>query len=111
MAVIVTETAAQQISTVIAAQDMDKATVIRMGIAGGGCSGLRYFLGFDTEAGINPDVDVCYDQHGVKLVTTKKYALHLDGTTIDFRDGPMGSGFVIDNPNYISGGCPGCGGH
>jgi Fe-S cluster assembly iron-binding protein IscA len=42
----------------------------------------------------------------------KKFALHLDGTTIDFQDGPLGRGFTIDNPNYaLGGGCPGCGGH
>jgi Fe-S cluster assembly iron-binding protein IscA len=39
-------------------------------------------------------------------------ALHLDGTTIDFQDGPHGRGFAIDNPSVPrSGGCPGCGGH
>ena len=111
MAVIVTEEAAQQINKVIAEQEMDEGTVIRMGIAGGGCSGLRYFLGFDKESGVDPDVDACFDQHGVKLVTSKKHDLHLDGTTIDYRDGPSGSGFVIENPNNVGGGCPGCGGH
>ena len=46
------------------------------------------------------------------MVTTKLFALHLDGTTIDFQDGPMGRGFAIDNPNQPKGGgCPGCGGH
>ena len=111
MAVIVTEEAAKQINKVIADQNMEEGTVVRMGIAGGGCSGLRYFLGFDNESKVDPDVDVCFEQHGVKLVASKKHDLHLDGTTVDYRDGPMGSGFAIENPNYISGGCPGCGGH
>ena len=48
-----------------------------------------------------------YEHHGVTLVTRKKFALHLDGTSIDFKDGPMGRGFAIVNPNYSSGGgCP-----
>ena len=62
--------------------------------------------------GVQSGGDARYEQYGVPLVTTKKFALHLDGTTIDFKDGPMGRGFAIDNPNYAQGGgCPGCGGH
>ena len=86
----------------------EEGAVLRMGIGGGGCSGLQYSLGFDTE--FDPAVDTRFDQNGVPLVTTKKFALHLDGTTIDFQDGPMGRGFAVDNPNYVSR-CPGCGGH
>jgi iron-sulfur cluster assembly protein len=109
MAVTVTETAATEIKRILEAQKLDANTVLRMGMAGGGCSGLQYSLGFDTE--YNPEVDARYQNHGINLVTRKKY-VHLDGTTIDFQDGPMGRGFSIENPNYSKGGgCPGCGGH
>lgn len=108
MAVRLTETAAHEIKQIFESQKLDEGTYLRMGVAGGGCAGLQYSLGFDTE--FDPSVDACFEQHGVKLVTAKKFALHLDGTTIDFKDGPMGRGFAIDNPNYVSG-CPGCGGH
>lgn len=110
MPVTVTETAAQEIKRILEAQKLEPKTVLRMGMAGGGCSGLQYSLGFDTE--FDPQVDARYENHGVSLVTRKKYALHLDGTTVDFQDGPMGRGFSIENPNYPrGGGCPGCGGH
>jgi iron-sulfur cluster assembly protein len=110
MAVLLTETAAQEIQRIMKAQNLEEGTVLRMGIGGGGCSGLQYSLGFDNQ--FDPAVDARFDQHGVPLVTSKKFALHLDGTTIDFQDGPMGRGFSIDNPNYPrGGGCPGCGGH
>jgi iron-sulfur cluster assembly protein len=109
MAVTLTETAANEIKQILESQDLEAGTFLRMGVAGGGCSGLQYSLGFDTE--LDPAVDACFEQHGIKLVTMKKFALHLDGTTIDFKYGPMGRGFSIDNPNYASGGCPGCGGH
>ena len=110
MAVTVSETAATEIRRIMEAQKLEANTVLRMGMAGGGCSGLQYSLGFDTE--YDPEVDARYENHGVALVTRKKYALHLDGTTIDFQDGPMGRGFAIENPNYPrGGGCPGCGGH
>lgn len=109
MAITLTQSAADEIKQIIDSQDLDEGTFLRMGVAGGGCSGLQYSLGFDTEW--DPAVDTSFEQHGIKLVTMKKFALHLDGTTIDFKDGPMGRGFSIDNPNYASGGCPGCGGH
>ncbi|MCX7428015.1 MAG: iron-sulfur cluster assembly accessory protein [Planctomycetia bacterium] len=109
MGVTLTESAANEIKQILESQSLEKGTFLRMGVAGGGCSGLQYSLGFDTE--LDPKVDACFEHHGLRLVTKKKFALHLDGTTIDFKDGPMGCGFSIDNPNYASGGCPGCGGH
>jgi iron-sulfur cluster assembly protein len=110
MSVILTEKAAGEVKRIMESQKVEPNTVLRMGVAGGGCSGLAYSLGFDTE--FDPKVDARSDNHGVGLVTRKKYALHLDGTTIDFQDSPMGRGFTIENPNYSrGGGCPGCGGH
>jgi iron-sulfur cluster assembly protein len=110
MSVVLSETAAGEILRIMDSQKMEPSTVLRMGVAGGGCSGLQYSLGFDNE--FDPKVDARYQQHGVTLVTRKKFALHLDGTSIDFKDGPMGRGFAIVNPNYpAGGGCPGCGGH
>jgi iron-sulfur cluster assembly protein len=108
MAVILTEAAAGEIKRYREAQKVEEGAVLRMGVAGGGCSGLQYTLGFDTN--FDSQVDARYEEHGVTVVTTKKMALHLDGTTIDFLDGPMGRGFSIDNPNVPrGGGCPGCG--
>lgn len=110
MAINVTETAAAEIKRYVADQKLGDEAVLRMGVAGGGCSGLQYTLGFDTT--FEPDTDARYAQHGVTLVVNKKMALHLDGTTIDFQDGPMGRGFSIENPNVPrGGGCPGCGHH
>jgi len=108
MSVTLTESAANEIKQILQSQAIADTTYLRMGVAGGGCAGLQYSLGFDTQ--FDPAVDACFDHHGVKLLTKKKFALHLDGTTIDFKDGPLGRGFAIDNPNYVSG-CPGCGGH
>ncbi len=110
MAINLTETAAGEIKRYMADQKVEEGAVLRMGVAGGGCSGLQYTLGFETD--FNPTVDARYEQHGVAVVTTKKMALYLDGATVDFLDGPMGRGFSIENPNVPrGGGCPGCGGH
>ena len=110
MAITLTETAAGEVKRIMDSQKVESNTVLRMGIAGGGCSGLQYSLGFDTT--FDPQTDARFEQQGVALVTRKKFALHLDGTVIDFQDSPMGRGFTIENPNYSrGGGCPGCGGH
>ncbi len=86
MAVTLTESAATEVKRLIEGEKLGDDTCLRMAIGGGGCSGLQYGLGFDQE--YDPDVDAKYDFHGVALVTKKKFALHLDGTTIDFQDGP-----------------------
>ncbi len=110
MSILLSPTAITEVKNVKDAQNLSPETLLRIGILGGGCSGLQYSLGFDEQ--FDPKIDVKYDFDGVSLVTHKKYDLHLDGTEIDFVDTPMSRGFTIENPNYPStGGCPGCGGH
>jgi iron-sulfur cluster assembly protein len=110
VAITLTETAAGEIKRHMESQNLDETTVLRIAVAGGGCSGLQYSLGFENN--FDPTVDASYAQHGVTLVVSKKMALHLDGTSIDFQEGPMGRGFSIENPNIPrGGGCPGCGHH
>jgi iron-sulfur cluster assembly protein len=110
MSIIMTEPAATEVKRLMETQQMEEGTVLRMAISGGGCQGLQYGLGFDTS--FDPAVDSRFEHFGVPLVTQKKMALFLDGTTIDFKDGPTGRGFAIENPNVPKGGgCSGCGGH
>jgi len=110
MAITLTEAAAGEIKRFMEAQKVEEGHFLRMGVAGGGCAGLQYTLGFAND--FDSKVDARYDNQGVAVVTKKKVALHLDGTTIDFQDSPMGRGFAIDNPNTPrGGGCPGCGQH
>ena len=109
MAITLTESAAGEVRRLMESQKLDGDAVLRMGVAGGGCSGLQYSLNFDNQ--FDDKVDARFEHHGVAVVTRKKFALHLDGTKIDFQDGPMGRGFAIENPSHPSGGgCPGCGG-
>jgi iron-sulfur cluster assembly protein len=110
MAITLTEVAAGEIKRYMESEQVAEGTFLRMAVAGGGCAGLRYVLGFAND--YEPAIDARYEQHGITLVTRKKMALYLDGTKIDFLDGPMGCGFAIDNPSVPrGGGCPGCGGH
>ena len=103
-----TKRAVEEVKTIIQAQKLDPNTFVRTVIVGGGCSGMQYTLGFDTE--FDPLVDVKYDNDGVFIVSDKKFALFLDGTQIDFLDTPTAKGFSIENPKFPAGaGCAGCG--
>lgn len=93
----VTEKAAGEIKRVITEQKMPDNTVLRIGVAGGGCSGFNYKLGFDQDA--DTAADHVTEQHGVQVAVDKKSDLYLDGTTIDFYDGLEKRGFTFENPN------------
>ena len=69
---------------------------IRVGVEGGGCSGLTYKLEFDTQ--LKPD-DKIFEDKGMKIVCDKKSFLYLIGTELDFSDGLNGKGFQFINPN------------
>ncbi|MFN3917500.1 MAG: iron-sulfur cluster insertion protein ErpA [Flavobacteriales bacterium] len=69
---------------------------IRVGVKGGGCSGLMYELEFDTE---QREDDKTFEDNGIKVVVDKKSFLYLIGTELDFSGGLNGKGFVFKNPN------------
>ena len=69
---------------------------LRVGVVGGGCSGLSYKLDFDNE--VKP-MDQVFEDKGLKLVTDLKSFLYLVNTELDFSDGLNGKGFYFDNPN------------
>ena len=81
-----------------------KNAFIRVGVDGGGCSGLMYQLTFDTEI---KEGDKVIEDNGVKVVVDKKSVLYLVGTTLDYSGGLNGKGFVFINPN--AGRTCGCG--
>ena len=69
---------------------------IRVGVQGGGCSGLMYQLTFDN---LESEEDKAFEDNGMKVVVDKKSFLYLIGTTLDFSGGLNGKGFVFKNPN------------
>ncbi|MBQ9875017.1 MAG: iron-sulfur cluster assembly accessory protein [Thermoguttaceae bacterium] len=108
MAIELTERAVEEVKSIMEAQGLDPKTFVRAIIVGGGCSGMQYTLGFDTE--FDPLVDAKYDNDGVIVATEKKFALFLDGAKIDFVDTPTAKGFSIENPKFPAGaGCAACG--
>jgi iron-sulfur cluster assembly protein len=74
----------------------DDSYFLRVGVVGGGCSGLSYKLDFDNE---KKPTDQVFEDNGVKVVTDLKSFLYLVNTTLDFSDGLNGKGFYFSNPN------------
>jgi iron-sulfur cluster assembly protein len=70
---------------------------LRVGVKGGGCSGLSYFMKFDNK--IDPFDEIIETKVGLKVLIDKKSVLYLFGTELDFSDGLNGKGFEWINPN------------
>ena len=93
--ITVTDTAKKQAIRLMEDEGKD-GFFIRVGVQGGGCSGLMYQLTFDNE---EKGGDKSFMDNGIKVVVDKKSYLYLIGTTLDFSGGLNGKGFVFSNPN------------
>ena len=81
MPVMLTDTAAREIRTIVTQQELDLEKVrLRVGVKGGGCSGFSYILDL-TET--QKEHDEMFDQHGIKVICDPKSYLYLNGVTID----------------------------
>ena len=69
---------------------------LRLGVLGGGCSGLSYQFKFDTK---ERPTDKIFDYDGVKIFVDPKSLLYLNGTTLEYEETLMRQGFVFQNPN------------
>jgi iron-sulfur cluster assembly protein len=69
---------------------------LRVGVKGGGCSGLSYVMDFDDTVEATDDI---IDLGALKVVIDKKSVLYLFGTQLDYSDGLNGKGFHWVNPN------------
>ena len=94
--ITVTEKAKSKAIELMEKENKPSGSFIRVGVAGGGCSGLTYELKFDSE--LKAD-DKVFEDKGMKIVCDKKSFLYLIGTELDFSDGLNGKGFEFHNPN------------
>lgn len=93
--IALTEAAAKKVQALIEA-DGSQELLLRISVAPGGCSGLRYQLALDDR---ELDGDIVAEQFGTKVVTDKMSFPYLMGAKIDFVDTIEQQGFTIDNPN------------
>jgi len=99
MAVTLSEAAANQVKELKQAQNLPETVFLRMGVKGGGCSGMSYSLEFDSEIGPH---DKEFEIDGIKVVVDKKSYLYLNGTTLDYVQQGLTGGFTFVNPQAKS---------
>ena len=98
MALALSEKAATQVKKLLAEQKLENV-FLRMGVKGGGCSGLSYSLEFDSETGPH---DKKFDIDGIQLVCDTKSYLYLNGVTLDYVTEGLTGGFTFVNPQAKS---------
>ena len=92
--ITLTEKAANKVKEILT-NEKRPASVLRLGVKGGGCSGFTYTLDFDDRTA---DTDQVFEDKGVKIVIDAKSFVYLSGTQLDYSDGLSGAGFTFHNP-------------
>ena len=93
-----TPKAIEAIKNIQAQEQVPAGHALRVGVRGGGCSGMSYVLAFDAPT----EQDTHYDLEGVPVIMDKRHGLYIAGMTIEFQDGLNARGFVFQNPNAQS---------
>lgn len=96
-AIHLTERAARKIRTLLEKEGVSpEVGGLRVGVQGGGCSGLSYAMRLDTQP---RDRDKIFEEHGARIFVDPKSFLYLNGTTLEYEETLMRQGFVFQNPN------------
>jgi iron-sulfur cluster assembly protein len=93
--ITLTEAAIKEVKRLVNVQGITEGG-LRLGVKGGGCSGLSYTINFDEKIG---PYDQVYDVEGVKVIVDAKSAIYLQGTQLDYHKDLMGGSFKFVNPN------------
>ncbi|MCI0706166.1 MAG: iron-sulfur cluster assembly accessory protein [Ignavibacteriae bacterium] len=93
---VITPRAAEEIRKIKTDNSIPETHALRLGVKGGGCSGMSYVLAFDDKP---RQGDETLMLEGLTVYVDPKSLFYLSGTTLDFQDGLQGRGFVFNNPN------------
>lgn len=91
----ITEGAIKQIKSLMAAEGFDATQKLRVGVKGGGCSGMSYILGFDHATA----KDKTFEIEGIQCIINQAHEMYVHGMEIDWEDGLNNRGFTFRNPN------------
>jgi iron-sulfur cluster assembly protein len=94
--ITVSENAKNHAIALMKEENRPESSFIRVGVEGGGCSGLSYKLEFDN---VKKEGDQEFVDKGIKIVVDRKSFLYLVGTELEYTGGLNGKGFVFNNPN------------
>jgi iron-sulfur cluster assembly protein len=93
-----TDIAAEKVRDFIEGQTAEGAVGLRVGVRGGGCSGFQYALALDEAR----DDDHVFDTSGIRVLVDPASLRYVDGSTVDYTENFMGSGFEVSNPNTVA---------
>lgn len=93
-----TEGAVKELTRLMQEEGFDTTQHLRVGVKGGGCSGMSYILGFDQKEAD----DETYEIDGLPVIMKQAHAIYLLGISIHFEDGLNARGFTFNNPNASS---------
>ncbi len=93
-----TEGAIKELKNLVYEKEITDTHALRIGVKGGGCSGLSYILGFDKQT----EADEVFDVEGLKVIMNKAHGMYLLGMEVDYVSGLNNRGFVFNNPNADS---------
>lgn len=94
--ITVSEIAKDKIIELMSKDKLNESYFLRVGVKGGGCSGLSYTMDFDNQT---QEGDQIFEDNGIKIVCDRKSILYLLGTELTYSDGLNGKGFEWNNPN------------
>jgi iron-sulfur cluster assembly protein len=84
-----------EIRKLMTAEGFDTTQKLRVGVKGGGCSGMTYILGFDH----SNENDGSFEIDGISCIMDKAHEMYLYGMQVDWQDGLNNRGFTFKNPN------------
>jgi iron-sulfur cluster assembly protein len=93
--VTLTKTAVDEIKRLMSVEGFDKSQRLRIGVKGGGCSGMTYILGFDGKT----EKDEHFEIEGISCIMEKAHGIYLMGMEVDWQGGLNSRGFTFNNPN------------
>ena len=96
--VTLSASAIEELTRLMGEPDFDPQQRLRVGVKGGGCSGMTYVLGFD----VPKDEDELFVIEGVPCCMEKAHQIYLYGMSIDWQGGLNSRGFTFTNPNASS---------
>lgn len=94
-----TPSAVSELHKIKEGENLSPDSALRVGVKGGGCSGLSYVLGFENEF---TEFDDFFEMDGLRVVLDRRHAIYVSNMQIDFQDGLNARGFVFQNPNAKS---------
>jgi len=90
-----TSSAVNEIRRLMNEEGFDTSNKLRVGVKGGGCSGMTYIMAFDTQT----EKDETFEIEGIECIMEKSHGIYLMGMEVDWQGGLNSRGFTFNNPN------------